>query len=199
MLQILDQRWRDHLSDMDYLRDGIHLRQVAQQDPLTAWQKEGYVMFEQLLDAVEHDFVRYITHVEAVVEPVNGADEDLERATYERQQVAPGGTELRRAQRPGPAPRRPDRGKPERREAGPQRAVLVRVGQEVQAVPWPTIGPRTRCATPPPPSRTSRRGWAAPRDYLEDRRGSRAPSSPSSSAAGRGPEPLGRPGPGPRR
>jgi len=52
MLQILDQRWRDHLSDMDYLRDGIHLRQVAQQDPLTAWQKEGYLMFEHLL--VEH-------------------------------------------------------------------------------------------------------------------------------------------------
>jgi len=41
MLQILDQRWRDHLSDMDYLRDGIHLRQIAQQDPLTAWQKEA--------------------------------------------------------------------------------------------------------------------------------------------------------------
>jgi preprotein translocase subunit SecA len=41
MLQILDQRWRDHLSDMDYLRDGIHLRQIAQTDPLSAWQKEG--------------------------------------------------------------------------------------------------------------------------------------------------------------
>ena len=46
MLQILDQRWRDHLSDMDYLRDGIHLRQIAQTDPLSAWQKEGYLMFE---------------------------------------------------------------------------------------------------------------------------------------------------------
>jgi len=45
MLQILDQRWRDHLSDMDYLRDGIHLRQMPT-DPLTAWQKEGYLMFE---------------------------------------------------------------------------------------------------------------------------------------------------------
>src|SRR5487761_2620145 len=94
MLQILDQRWRDHLSDMDYLRDGIHLRQVAQQDPLTAWQKEGYVMFEHLLEAVEHDFVIYITHVEAVVEPVNGEDEGLERALTNANQVAPGGTEL---------------------------------------------------------------------------------------------------------
>jgi preprotein translocase subunit SecA len=95
MLQILDQRWREHLSDMDYLRDGIHLRQVAQQDPLTAWQKEGYVMFEHLLGEVDNDFVRYITHVEAAPEPVAAdADEGLERAVTNAEEVAPGGTEL---------------------------------------------------------------------------------------------------------
>jgi len=93
MLQILDQRWRDHLSDMDYLRDGIHLRQVAQQDPLTAWQKEGYTMFEHLLEAVDLDFVRYITHVEAV-ENEPEADEGLENAVTNVNQVAPGATEL---------------------------------------------------------------------------------------------------------
>jgi preprotein translocase subunit SecA len=93
MLQILDQRWRDHLSDMDYLRDGIHLRQVAQQDPLTAWQKEGYLLFEQLLANVDRDFVRYITHVEAVTpEPEN--DRGLERAQTNVNAVAPGATEL---------------------------------------------------------------------------------------------------------
>ncbi len=93
MLQILDQRWRDHLSDMDYLRDGIHLRQVAQQDPLTAWQKEGYLLFEQLLNNVDRDFVRYITHVEAVTpEPEN--DRGLERAQTNVNAVAPGATEL---------------------------------------------------------------------------------------------------------
>ncbi|HEY5092382.1 MAG TPA: preprotein translocase subunit SecA [Acidimicrobiales bacterium] len=93
MLQILDQRWRDHLSDMDYLRDGIHLRQVAQQDPLTAWQKEGYLLFEQLLGNVDRDFVRYITHVEAVTpEPEN--DRGLERAQTNVNAVAPGATEL---------------------------------------------------------------------------------------------------------
>jgi preprotein translocase subunit SecA len=93
MLQILDQRWRDHLSDMDYLRDGIHLRQVAQQDPLTAWQKEGYLLFEQLLSNVDRDFVRYITHVEAVTpEPEN--DRGLERAQTNVNAVAPGATEL---------------------------------------------------------------------------------------------------------
>ena len=96
MLQILDQRWRDHLSDMDYLRDGIHLRQVAQQDPLTAWQKEGYVMFEHLLDAVETDFVRYVTHVEATVseEEASLVDDGLERAVTNAAEVAPGAVEL---------------------------------------------------------------------------------------------------------
>ncbi|MFZ0767834.1 MAG: SEC-C metal-binding domain-containing protein, partial [Acidimicrobiales bacterium] len=96
MLQILDQRWRDHLSEMDYLRDGIHLRQVAQQDPLTAWQKEGYLMFEQLLDSVDIDYVRYITHVEAAPAPSEVEDEDLglEGALTNAVQVAPGATEL---------------------------------------------------------------------------------------------------------
>ena len=96
MLQILDQRWRDHLSDMDYLRDGIHLRQVAQQDPLNAWQKEGYLMFEHLLDAVDVDYVRYITHVEAAIESAAAGDEDegLEGALTNADAVAPGATEL---------------------------------------------------------------------------------------------------------
>ena len=95
MLQILDQRWRDHLSDMDYLRDGIHLRQVAQQDPLTAWQKEGYLMFEHLLEAVDLDYVRYITHVEATVEPVETTGDDgLQGAVTNVNEVAPGAAEL---------------------------------------------------------------------------------------------------------
>jgi preprotein translocase subunit SecA len=98
MLQILDQRWREHLSDMDYLRDGIHLRQIAQQDPLTAWQKEGYLMFEALLGNVDADFVRYITHVEAsaveAIEDAVEADEGLEGAVTNANVVAPGATEL---------------------------------------------------------------------------------------------------------
>ncbi len=111
MLQILDQRWRDHLSDMDYLRDGIHLRQVAQQDPLTAWQREGYVMFEHMLDAVNHDFVRYITHVEAVVEPAEAEDEGLEGAMTNVDAVAPEGAALpAHGKRPAPAKPAPKQG-----------------------------------------------------------------------------------------
>jgi preprotein translocase subunit SecA len=98
MLQILDQRWREHLSDMDYLRDGIHLRQIAQTDPLTAWQKEGYLMFEALLGNVDADFVRYITHVEMsaveAIEEATTSDDGLEGAVTNANIVAPGATEL---------------------------------------------------------------------------------------------------------
>ena len=95
MLQIVDQRWREHLSDMDYLREGIHLRQVAQQDPLTAWQREGYGMFETLLNSINADFVRYITHVEAVPdEPEVDPDEVMEHAVTNADVVAPGSAGL---------------------------------------------------------------------------------------------------------
>ena len=93
MLQILDQRWRDHLSDMDHLRDGIHLRAMAQQDPLVAWQREGFAMFESLLNSVDDDFVRYITHIEAIVEPASenvleGAVTNVDAAPVESSKVA---------------------------------------------------------------------------------------------------------------
>jgi preprotein translocase subunit SecA len=84
MLTILDQRWRDHLSEMDYLRDGIHLRGVSGSDPLVAWQREGYTMFESLLDSIDDDYLRYITHMEAApAEPA--PTNDLSRASYESQ------------------------------------------------------------------------------------------------------------------
>jgi preprotein translocase subunit SecA len=95
MLQVVDQRWREHLSDMDYLRDGIYLRQVAQQDPLTAWQKEGYELFEALLVSINRDYVRFITHVDvqAVEEEAAVADEadtGLEQAVTNVDVVAEG-------------------------------------------------------------------------------------------------------------
>jgi preprotein translocase subunit SecA len=86
MLQILDQRWREHLSEMDHLRDGIHLRSIAQQDPLVAWQREGYTMFEKLLDSIDDDYLRYITHIEATPAEPAAAATDLSRATYAAQE-----------------------------------------------------------------------------------------------------------------
>ncbi len=81
MLQIIDQRWRDHLAEMDYLREGINLRAMGQQDPLVAWQREGYSMFGQLMDAIDDDYLRYVLHVEAFAAP--SAEPDLARAVYE--------------------------------------------------------------------------------------------------------------------
>ncbi len=81
MLQIIDQRWRDHMAEMDYLREGIHLRGVSGTDPLVAWQREGFTMFEKLVQAIDDDYLRYVLHVEAVVNPVS--EPDLSRAVYE--------------------------------------------------------------------------------------------------------------------
>ena len=81
MLQVIDQRWRDHLAEMDYLREGINLRAMGQQDPLVAWQREGFSMFGQLMDAVDDDYLRYVLHVEAITEPVT--EPDLAQAVYE--------------------------------------------------------------------------------------------------------------------
>jgi preprotein translocase subunit SecA len=81
MLQVINQRWREHLAEMDYLRDGINLRAMGQQDPLVAWQRDGFEMFGQMMDSVDDDYLRYVLHVEAVAEPT--AEPDLALAVYE--------------------------------------------------------------------------------------------------------------------
>ncbi len=64
MLSVIDNKWREHLSDMDYLRAGIGLRAMGQRDPLTEYQREAYDMFAEMVDAVKRDAVRYLFHVE---------------------------------------------------------------------------------------------------------------------------------------
>ena len=75
LLQIIDDRWREHLHDMDYLREGIHLRGFAQVDPLVAYKNEGFSMFSALMNSVWEEFGRYIFHVEVEVEGRNGGGE----------------------------------------------------------------------------------------------------------------------------
>jgi preprotein translocase subunit SecA len=64
MLQIVDTRWREHLESMDYLRDGIHLRAMAQKDPLVEYRAEGHAMFEELGRAIREEVVLTLFHVE---------------------------------------------------------------------------------------------------------------------------------------
>ena len=64
VLSIIDNKWREHLSEMDYLRAGIGLRAIGQRDPLTEYQREGYEMFADLVASVKRDAIRYLFHVE---------------------------------------------------------------------------------------------------------------------------------------
>ncbi len=73
MLRIIDQKWREHLQEMDHLRDGIHLRAMGQRDPATEWQREGYDMFGHLMTGIAQDFVKYVMHVQVSTEPPAGA------------------------------------------------------------------------------------------------------------------------------
>jgi preprotein translocase subunit SecA len=66
LLNITDTRWREHLYEMDYLQEGIHLRAYGQKDPLTEYRREAFVMFEELTAAIADGFVRYIYRVELV-------------------------------------------------------------------------------------------------------------------------------------
>jgi preprotein translocase subunit SecA len=72
LLQIIDERWREHLFDMDYLREGIHLRGFAQIDPLVAYKNEAFNLFGDLMNSVWTDYARMIFNVQVNVEGENG-------------------------------------------------------------------------------------------------------------------------------
>jgi len=69
LLQVIDNRWREHLFDMDYLREGIHLRGFAQIDPLVAYKNEGYSMFEDLMHSIWDEFSRLVFRAEIEIQP----------------------------------------------------------------------------------------------------------------------------------
>ncbi len=67
MLQVVDSRWRSHLDSMDYLRDGIHLRAMAQKDPLVEYRAEGHAMFEELGGTIREEVVLTLFHAQIEV------------------------------------------------------------------------------------------------------------------------------------
>jgi preprotein translocase subunit SecA len=75
LLQVIDHRWREHLYEMDYLREGIHLRGFAQIDPLVAYKNEGYTMFQELMHSVWEEFARLIFHVQVDVAPAQAQEQ----------------------------------------------------------------------------------------------------------------------------
>jgi preprotein translocase subunit SecA len=77
MLRIIDQRWREHLYEMDHLREGIHLRAMGQRDPATEWKREGFELFGQLDDLIARDFLRYVMRIQVTAAAQEAAPEEL--------------------------------------------------------------------------------------------------------------------------
>ncbi len=102
MLSVIDNKWREHLADMDYLRAGIGLRAMGQRDPLTEYQREAYDMFADLVDSAKADAVRYLFHVQLAqpqatprrVEPVSVGSNKPARSSGEvgRNETCPCGS-----------------------------------------------------------------------------------------------------------
>jgi preprotein translocase subunit SecA len=64
MLSVVDRKWRDHLYEMDYLKEGIGLRAMAQRDPLIEYQREGYAMFIEMMAGIREEAVQFLFNVE---------------------------------------------------------------------------------------------------------------------------------------
>ena len=153
VLQTVDIRWREHLEGMDYMREGIHLRGMAQKDPLVEYRNEGHAMFLELNDAIREEVVTLLFHAEV------SADDAAANELQPQQNGSPNGSMSYEHTLPGrrrrdPRRRHVDRGRRLRgrrlvvdarraeaegqlraREHRPERSLLVRLGQEVQEVP----------------------------------------------------------------
>ena len=68
LLSVLDRKWRDHLYEMDYLREGIHLRSMAQRDPVVEYQREGFDMFSGMLEGLKEESLQFLFNVQVQTE-----------------------------------------------------------------------------------------------------------------------------------
>ncbi len=67
VLSVIDRKWRDHLYEMDYLKDGIGLRAMAQRDPLVEYQREGYALFQSMMGAIREEAIGFLFNLEVQV------------------------------------------------------------------------------------------------------------------------------------
>jgi preprotein translocase subunit SecA len=95
VLSVLDRKWREHLYEMDYLKEGIGLRAMAQRDPLVEYQREGFQLFNAMTDAIKEESVGYLFNLEVQVaeaeQPAVSADAAAEAATAGGAAAALGG------------------------------------------------------------------------------------------------------------
>jgi preprotein translocase subunit SecA len=84
MLHVIDDQWKDHLLSMDHLKEGIGLRGYGQKDPLVEYKKESFLLFQQMMDRIEDETLRYLFFLQPVsadrlplpVQPVEEREEE---------------------------------------------------------------------------------------------------------------------------
>ncbi len=112
ILRVLDDLWKDHLSAMDHLRQGIHLRGYAQKNPKQEYKRESFNLFRDLLDAVKHDSIRYLSFVQVRQEDTEEEEARLRQQAQERasrMQYTHGAAEEEQAQGDTPSSNEPVR------------------------------------------------------------------------------------------
>ena len=112
LLSVLDRKWREHLYEMDYLREGIYLRAYSQRDPLVEYQREGFDMFAAMMDGIKEEAVGFLFNLEVQVED-GGRGRGRGRGARSTRADAPGG------RRP-PSARRAAARTARRRRSGPR-------------------------------------------------------------------------------
>jgi preprotein translocase subunit SecA len=196
MLQIIDVRWREHLAEMDYLREGINLRAMGQKDPLVEWQREGFEYFGRLLDGIDEDYLRYVMHAELNVQ--TAPEHDLDSLSYQAPDDNPvqgahgvleaaqgASAAVESAFRPAPAPDQvpadpgPDPSAPEQGTPGPTPAPAAAQNGR----PQPGNGARPRPPVPPALAGIAGRGQAP----------TEAGQLPGGAVTNRGPAPAANP------
>jgi preprotein translocase subunit SecA len=88
LLSVLDRKWREHLYEMDYLRAGIHLRAMANRDPVVEYQREGYDMFNAMLDGIKEESVGFLFNLEVKTKEEQDAETKAKQDEAEAKALA---------------------------------------------------------------------------------------------------------------
>ncbi|MGI8695239.1 MAG: preprotein translocase subunit SecA [Mycobacteriales bacterium] len=148
VLSVLDRKWREHLYEMDYLQEGIHLRAMAQRDPLVEYKREGFEMFRAMQEGIKEESVGYLFNVEVQVEPApEQAAPEQAAPAVRAEPEAPEALE----QPDAPAPDRPavaGSGTPSGRRATPSSRRTPAAGTKPAAGTQPAAGTKPLAAKP---------------------------------------------------
>ncbi len=109
MLSVIDRKWRDHLYEMDYLKEGIGLRAMAQRDPLVEYQREGYAMFQEMMAGIREEAVQLMFNLEVKQNVPDVSQQQPQQLTYSAPSEQ-GDAEVHGANEPSPEKNQPKQG-----------------------------------------------------------------------------------------